>query len=530
MGGTGELLHQEEERDQMSNKVKLFILITCTAAAVLFGLFAYFATRGPAVLASRLPLPSGSGPYVVFETKDDLFPISLSDLLTEGQFAVFREGSSGNNILSIAKTGEECAVLAEDSGRGIIDIYAAVRLTHEEISSLSKGELPSSWEKELGISEVIKAGDNGSWEIRTKESSIFYRTERDIALIAHDRDSFSDILGVKSGSLKSISGKIWEKEKSWPAHMIISDGGLLFANEEEKEPLVLQAAWRIQREGNSSGKAGEAVWRIEGLDKRISPVFLKALKPKTWDTANLVIPEPLLLSAGINLPEINGSPEEWPFPLSTIGELGTTIGLDKEEIRKILSGQTIFSVGGYNKLLWFSLPGIMAEFTGDEDLMKKLVDAFWGKLFFGAEPKPLQGFDFGGTSNVPFSVVGAGRENIALLGLLSPESVIGTGKLETFMKKNEKAIGWVLADLPKVGAAISDMTKMSAFMNEPDINDEEYNEDDPGDIFQQGSSFSPFDQGISDSFGKVLKGMGKAVIVWESVDSGSIRWFNETPK
>ena len=162
--------------------------------------------------------------------------------------------------------------------------------------------------------------------------------------------------------------------------------------------------------------------------------------------------------------------------------------------------------------------------------MKKLVDAFWGKLFFGAEPKPLQGFDFGGTSNVPFSVVGAGRENIALLGLLSPESVIGTGKLETFMKKNEKAIGWVLADLPKVGAAISDMTKMSAFMNEPDINDEEYNEDDPGDIFQQGSSFSPFDQGISDSFGKVLKGMGKAVIVWESVDSGSIRWFNETPK
>ncbi len=515
----------------MSNKVKLLILITCTAAAVLFGLFAYFAMRGPAVLASRLPLPSGSGPYVVFETKEGLFPISLSDLLTKGQFAVFREGSSGSNILSIAKTGGECAVLAEDSGEGIIDIYAAIRLAHEEISSLSKGELPASWKKELGIFEVKKAEGNGSWEIRTRESSLFYRTERDIVLIAHDRNSFSDILEVKSGSLKGISGKIWGKEKSWPAHMIISDGGMLFTNDEEKnEPLVLHAAWRIQKEGKTSGKAGEAVWRIEGLDKRISPIFLKALKAKTWDTANSIIPEPLLLSAGINLPEMKGSPEEWPFPLNTIGELGTTIGLDREEIRKILSGETIFSVGGHNKLLWFSLPGIMAEFTGDYDLMKKLVDAFWGKLFFGAEPKPLEGFDFGGTTNVPFSVIGAGRGNIALLGLLSPESVIGTGRLETFMKKNEEAIGWVVADLPKVGAAISDMTKMSTFMNEPDINDEEYYEDDPEDIFQEGSSFSPFDQGISDSFGNVLKGMGKTVIVWESVDSGRIRWSNETIK
>ena len=515
----------------MSNKVKLFILITFTAAAVLFGLFAYFATKGPAVLASRLPLPSGSGPYVVFETKEDLFPISLSDLLTEGQFAVLREGSSGSNILSIAKTAKECAVLAEDSGQGIIDIYAAVRLTHEEISSLSRGELPPTWKKELGISEAIKAGDNGSWEIRTRESSFFYRTERDIALIANDRNSFSNILEVKSGSMKGMSGKIWGKEKSWPAHMIISDGGLLFTNdEEENEPLVLHAAWRIQREGNASGKTGEAVWRIEGLDKRISPVFLKELKPKTWDTVNSIIPEPLLLSAGINLPEIKGPPEDWPFPLSAIGELGTTIGLDNEEIRKILSGETIFSVGGHNKLLWFSLPGIMTEFTGDEYLMKKLVDAFWDKLFFGAEPKPLQGFDFGGTTNVPFSVVGAGRGNIAILGLLSPESVTGTGRLETFMKKNEKAIGWIVADLPKVGAALSDMTKMSTFMNEPEINGEEYYEEDPGSTFQEGSSFSPFDQGISDSFGSVLKGMGKTVIVWDSVDSGRIRWSNETPK
>lgn len=201
------------------------------------------------------------------------------------------------------------------------------------------------------------------------------------------------------------------------------------------------------------------------------------------------------------------------------------MGLEDKQIQKILSGETIFSVGGYNKLLWFSLPGIMVQFTGDKALMAELVDAFWNKLFFGAEPKPLAGFDLGGSTNLPFSVVGAGKENIAVLGLLSPESLKGKVSLGRFLKDNEKAVGWLVADLPKVGAALSDMTKMNAFMNEPDINDEGYYEGDTEDIFQPDSSFSPFDQGISDSFGNVLKRMGKALIVWETAESGRIDWY-----
>src|SRR5690606_23698699 len=111
---------------------------------------------------------------------------------------------------------------------------------------------------------------------------------------------------------KGISKKIWKKERSWPAHMILSDGGLLFAGEERKGPLTLHVSWRSQKADKESGKAGEAVWRIEGLDKRISPIFLKSLRPKTWDTANSIIPDPLLVSAGINLPDLKGSPKDWP--------------------------------------------------------------------------------------------------------------------------------------------------------------------------------------------------------------------------
>lgn len=515
----------------MSKRVKLLILITCTAAAALFGLFAYFGAKGPAVLASRLPLPSGSAPYVVFETEENYYPVSISALLSEGQYALFSEGSAGNRILSIAKTAKECSVLIEDGDEGIFNIYAVMRMLPEDISSLSKGSLPGTWKMILGDAEVSKGGTNASWEIKAKGSDtpICYSTDREIAIISHNRDSFFKMLDVRSGSSKGIRKDIWGKEKKrWPAHIEICDGGLVFAGDEAKSPLILKASWRSHEPDKKTGRTGEAIWKIQGLDKRISPIFLKALKSKTWDTTNSIIPEPLLLSAGMNLPEQKGSPAEWPFPLKTIGELGRSMGFSEKKIQNILSGETIFSVGGHNKLLWFSLPGIMAEFTGDKELMRELVDAFWNRLFFGAEPRPIEGFDFGGTTNVPFSVIGAGKGNVAILGLLSPESIRETVRLENFMKNNEKAIGWIVADLPKIGAALSEMTKMNSFMNDSEVADEEYFEEDTENIFQPDNTFSPFDQGISDSFGNVLKGMGKALIVWETAESGRINWYRNS--
>lgn len=508
----------------MSQKVKLFLLITCTAAAILFGLFAYLGTKGPAALASRLPLPSESSPYLVFETDQEHFPISLSALLTEGKFALLREGSSGNRILSISKASKECAVLAEYTEEGFIDIYSVLRLDPEEQTSLSKGSLPASWEKELGASEMIGTGENGSWEVRTRGSSIYCRADKNIALLAQDMESFSRMLNAMSGSAKKIPAQIWKHDSSWPAHIMISDGGLLLTENELNDPVTVTAAWKAKKNSTEAKKEGEAVWRIDGLDKRLSPIFLKTLEPKTWDTANSVIPEPMLVSAGMNIPELKGSPKEWPFPLNSVGELGSSMGLSEKKIKEILHGETIFSVGGYNKLLWFSLPGIMVEFTGEKEIMRELVDRFWEKLFFGAEPEKLEGFDFGGTTNVPFSVIGAGRNNSAILGLLSPESLDGKVRLGSFMKKGQKAIGWVVADMPKLGSALSDMTRMNAFMNEPDIIDEGYYQEDTENIFQPDTSFSPFDQSISDSFANVLKGMGRAVIIWETPDSGKIQW------
>lgn len=82
--------------------------------------------------------------------------------------------------------------------------------------------------------------------------------------------------------------------------------------------------------------------------------------------------------------------------------------------------------------------------------MRELVDAFWNKLFFGAEPRPLMALILAEPPTVPFSVVGAGRK-CRHTQLLSPESIKEALKHESFIKNNEEAIGWIVADLQKLG-------------------------------------------------------------------------------
>ena len=140
---------------------------------------------------------------------------------------------------------------------------------------------------------------------------------------------------------------------------------------------------------------------------------------------------------------------------------------------------------------------------------------------------------------MPFSVVGAGRGDMALLGLISPESISEKNRLGKFLGNDEKAIGWVIADLPRIGAALSQMTKMNSFMqsesdedlyNGTDTNDNPQPQPDANEPFQPEGSVTPFDQSVSDAFGDVLKHLGKVLVVWEKPESGRINWYRTAAK
>ncbi|MCE5201493.1 MAG: hypothetical protein LLF78_03145 [Synergistaceae bacterium] len=508
-------------------------LLGCAAGAVivvLSGLFLFFAMSRSSNLLSVLPKPSGSQPYAIIETRDSSYPEAFSALLTDGIYAQFRKGTSRNCLFTIASLAQDCAMLVEEQDQGTMEVYAALRFAKVDMKELSKGKLPDLWKGAFKAPRIEDGPEKGTWELYAEntDSPIYFKVESKRVLIAAGIEPFKRLLAIRNGDEKGLGKKRWKDEKAWPGHIELCDGGDLFSSGEKSSPLKLQAAWRNFDAKNDSDPAGEAKWTIEGLSKKISSLVPGALEPMEWDTSNCIIPEPLLLSVGMNFPEFKGSPKDWPFPLRTIGELGHSLELNDKQIRKILSGQTIISLGGQNRILWFTLPGFTIEFTGKKDAMQELVSAFWDKLFYGAEPKPLDGFEYGGTANIPFSVIGAGRDEMALLGLTSPESIKGKSRICNFLKDDEKAIGWIIADLPRIGLALSDMAKISSFVSDSEGSDGlsyENGTGSDGGALQPELPASPFDQSITDSFSNVLRGLGKILIVWEKPGSGRINWY-----
>lgn len=512
----------------MSKKVIIFTCTVCAAISALFGLFIYFNFLGTSGLLSVLPVPSESRPYVIIDTKNNNYPQALSALLTDGPYAFLRRGTSRNCLLTITEDAIDCAVLISEEDNDTIEVFAAIKLLPSEMRLLGNGEVPNSWKNILKSPRIESGQEKNSWVLHVEdvESPLYYKAERNRIIIAADSTAYKRLLAIRDGSEKGLGRKKWKEEKEWPGHMEICDGGLLFSKGEQQTPLKLQVSWRRLVANKTTDKTGEAKLSIEGLDKRLSSSIMRDLKAKTWETSNCIIPEPLLMSVGVNIPSLQGTPDDWLFPLGTIGNIGHSMELSDKKISEILSGKTILSLGGQNKILWFTLPGLMVEFTGENALMKELVTAFWSKLFFGAEPAGIKGFEYGGTTNMPFSVIGAGRDNMAILGLIDPESIKHPNKLGFFLEDNEKAIGWMIADLPRIGAALSEMTKMSSLMdNENSGNEEFFDNTNAGESFQPEASFSPFDQGITDSFGKALSRLGKVLIVWETPESGRINWF-----
>ncbi len=519
----------------MTEKVK-YAAGAAAAAVILAALFFSYTLWNSSGILTMIPRPEDSRPYVLTETKEGSYPQALSALLTDGVYALLKGGTPRNALLSAAAAAKEAALLVEDGGGGMAEVYASLRFAPADTSALKKGALPESLKPIFKGASVRAGSDKGVFVIEAEglSSPVYYAVKGKTVAMAAELPALRRMEEASKRSAGNLGGKKWRQEKSWPAHIEISDGGTITANAEHKFPITVEAAWRGLEPKSPADPAGEIRWALVDLGKSVEAYLSSSLKAKRWDTGDCIIPEPLLLSMGVNLPPLGGDPRDWPFPLSSLGEIAENLDMKDDQIREVLSGQTVFSLGGQNRILWFSLPGFLVEFSGRPALMNELVDSFWKNLFFGAEPKPLPGFSFGGTTNVPFSVIGAGRDGIAVLGLTTPQSINAKNRLGKFLKEDEAVVGWMLADLPRIGGALSEMTKMSSFLGEESMEDaepydggyQEYSgEEQLAEPLQPELSLSPFDQGITDSFGSVLKRLGRVLVVWEKPLSGRINWY-----
>lgn len=520
----------------MSGKLKYLLGAAAAAAVIAAAAAAVFMLRGDEGLLTYVPKPAASNAYALIETKNGSFPEVFSSFFTEGAYAPFRKGGPRGAMLAAACAADEAAVLIERKSDGTVEVCCVLRFAGASASKLNKGSLPDELRNIFGDADVRKTETQGFYSINSPSVSapIWYTDKGGTALFAADAAALRKMASLGAGSKEGFGGKKWSEEKDWPAHAEISDGGLLASpGSKYVGTITAEAAWHDAEGDGADSPAGELRWKITGLNPAARSYIEASLKQREWNASDCVIVEPLLLSAGLNIPKFAGDPENWPFPLSIAGEAAKSMNMTDSQVREILSGQTIFSLGGKNKILWFSVPGFIVEFSGREELMKHLVSSFWETFFFDGEPKPLEGFEYGGTENFPFFVVGAGRGGIAVLGLASPQSLRSGKALSGLVPDGEEAVGWMLADLPKIGDALSEMTKMSSFLeDEADEDIVPYDEEGGSSLYgpepiQPEFSLTPFDQSITDSFSAALKKLGRILIVWEKPLSGRINWYEQ---
>lgn len=520
----------------MTKKAVIAAVCLCCAAALLIFTFFRFGTDDN--IMSLLPRPDEAGMYAVAQTTGGV-PRLIMSLAAESFGAGDERLPAENAVLAAAAAADESALLAEKkNGKEEYSLCAALRFSSSETAELKKGRLGKELKNVLKDAVVKETETKGVFSAESQEFSgpVFYRIYGKYAAVAPDAASLNRMEEARKDKKSSLGGKKWKVEKDWPAHIEICDGGAVTANAKEKFPVTIEAAWRTEGAEGPMSPAGEARWALVSLGKPAELWLSRSLKAKKWNTSDYFIPEPLMLSAGVNMPELKGKHEDWAFPLSSLGETAAGIGLSEAQIKEILAGQTVFSVGGQNKILWFSVPGFLVQFTGRAGLMKELVEKFWEGLFFGANPEPIPGFEAGGTANLPFSAIGASRGDTAVLGLTTRRSLEGgADTLGKYLDKNEDVIGWAIADLPRVGGALSDMTRISGLFDDDLVkNDDEawedpYEEDDEDsitDLLQRDLTADSFDEETVSSFSNVLKLMGRVFILWEKPLSGRLFWYS----
>lgn len=507
----------------MKNKFK--IIIAAAAAIVSLVLLTYafsFFTR-PSSMLAYLPGAPDLKQYVLTETRANNFPTRLSAFLTDGPFALLHRQSAASALLSLAPTASDAAVMVVGDGLGGAGVSAAYKLPTKLSSKLGKGKLPEEWLGVLAAAKIEKGREKDSWEIWSSKTDapIYYYTDKENVILASDRETFAQLTEVRS-SKGGRRKRVWQQEKSWPGHIEFGDGGALLNGETS---LKIQFAWRsLDNKNKGAGApAGEAKWTVSGLKTSDKAALLLSAKPVEWDTSEYLIPTEPILVAALNIPKLKGQPETWPFPLSAAANLTRLLGLSKSSISEVASGKTVFSLGGTNKLLWLTLPGCLAQFSGKDAAMRELVESFWENFFFDSEPKKLAGWAYGGTISSPFSVIGVGRSGAALLGMMSADSLQSGTALSGYIPKKNKSIGWMVVDLPKLGESMGDMTKMMSLLTFEDGGDETEQEY-PG---YQPYRPSELDHGISNSFRAALAGFGRAVAVWEKPSSGKLVWYNK---
>jgi hypothetical protein len=489
-------------------------LIVLAAVAVVFAALAVSKRTGvSAGFLSSLPRPEDGAPAVMISASKGEFPTQVFRLFADSA-TISPSGAAPISALApIFEAASDCALVVTEREDGLA-AYGALAITRDERTALANGNLPREWTRQFVMPELAKVDDSGLLKLSALNitSPLFIEPGDRVAWVADSRFDIERGRLARSGTEKGIDRK-WSVEPRWGGHLAISDGGVIravitsFDNKPSRgNPITLEAAWRSEnKQGYLNGPfSGESRWRLSGFENYIDRSFIGGLKKYDWSLADFFIPDPLIASFGVNLPNPGKNTDRFPEIIKALSGHLSKMGLKPLEAQNVLTGPAVLSLGGRTQILWFELPGIILELQGRGKAGHKLVEHFWNDTFMGAAPKPVQGYATGGTTDLPFTVLAAANDEKAVIGLASADAP-QNGEVKKLLRAEKKALAWLFVDLPKLGASLAEMPSVNAILYE--------DEDRPVD--------SESTAMLQETLGK----LGKLFVVWDSADAGRAAWY-----
>lgn len=455
-------------------------------------------------ITESIPVPEASSPYVYLEGDGASFKFDFPEELLEesGQARPFLLAVQGvSPILSFSK--DSACLVAWDKNEP--HLYASALFSVSVTENLKKAELPAEW-KNLEERLTLSKDENNITLLTWKNGipSLYMDVDGGLSLLSTSKEGLQLMKDVLHKTKENLDME-WKVSSDWKNHFRFYDGGLLSqllsldGVKVSLVPFIFNASWY------KNDEKGELSWKTSGIDGVIPATLYEKLMPIQWNQ-RIIAPEPLLLAAGINIPDIR----ETEMASELVKEMPEEFPFSAEELLTLLHGPVCLTVAGNSKVIFFSLPGFVLQLPDRGTAGVKLVNEFWSQEWRMLVPsiESLEGFHTGGTASVPFTILGAARDDLAVLGIIQKSDIKVEKKINNAipsLKNSGGAFAWGYAHGERLADALDVVARASAMAD------------------KLGS-----DVGINaDELTKAaeeLRQVGEISLMMPTIDEGSLKW------
>ncbi|HPI99190.1 MAG TPA: hypothetical protein PLV56_10620, partial [Synergistales bacterium] len=314
----------------------------------------------------------------------------------------------------LASKAEQVALLALwDQDR--VRLMASMKMPYEALQALSAGSFPETWKDIRDVTLEKKSDGVFLFSPPAIREPMIVKRDGGLLLMSNSLKDLALMEEALAGNAKGMELKGTPLFSNHGNFIRVYDAGLisqialLYGMPTKPGSISFHGRW------DRSDSRGEMSWKITGVKEVFPEELLGRLRPVEWKTP-LILPEPLLMALGFNFPALSGEYLDY----LDLSELAEDYEMAPEDLMKVLEGPMAISVSGESKFILFKMPGLFLQFQDRGEAGKEFIGKFWSSQWRAFLPaiSPIEGFEKGGSSGLPLSLLGVANDDLAAVGFL----------------------------------------------------------------------------------------------------------------